>query len=245
MYFERLVPGKRVLIVASMLLLGLGSLAVYAQDNSGQATDSGAAAKPVLPASSGNSTNSGKDVAKAATPLPSTDTPASRVTAIRPDTYIIGVGDVLDVSVWKENELTKQVPVRPDGMITLPLIGEIKAVGLTPVQLRDVVTSELQKVMSDPQVQIMVVSVNSLSYNVMGNVYKPGYYPMFRPITILDAIALSGGFKDFAKVKKVYILRAGPNGTQQKIHFNYKQVIKGQNMGQNILVEPHDTIVVP
>ncbi len=245
MYLPRLALGKRVLKVAAMmLLLGLWSLAAYAQNSSAQQTDSAGTAKPVIPATADESTNSGKDVAKA-TPLPSTDTPTSRVTTIHPDTYIIGVGDVLDINVWKEGELTKTVPVRPDGMITLPLIGEIKAVGLTPVQLKDVVTADLDKVLSDPQVEVMVVSVNSLSYNVMGNVYKPGYYPLVRPITMLDAIALAGGFKDFAKEKKIYILRAGANGTQQKLHFNYKQVIKGQNMGQNIMVEPHDTIVVP
>jgi polysaccharide export outer membrane protein len=121
----------------------------------------------------------------------------------------------------------------------------MKATGLTPVQLQEQITASLSKVMSDPQVVVMVGAVNSMSFNIMGQVYKPGYFPLSRPLTILDAIALSGGFRDFAKQKKIYILREAPDGTQQKIHFNYKQVIKGQNMSQNIMVEPRDTIVVP
>jgi len=242
MYLQRQTLGKRMFVVAAIMLAGLWVLPAYAQDNSTQGSDSTTAAKPVIPADSG--TGSTKDVAKATT-LPSTDTPTSRVSAIKPDSYVIGVGDGLGINVWKEPELSKNVPVRPDGMITLPLIGEIKAAGLTPNQLQDQITAELSKVMSDPQVVVLVEAVNSLSFNIMGNVYKPGYYPLTRPITILDAIALSGGFRDFAKEKKIYVLRADANGKQEKIYFNYKQVIKGQNMSQNIMVQPRDTIVVP
>ena len=245
MYLQRQTLGKRIFIVTAIVLLGLWALAAYGQDNAGQSgSDSTTAAKPVIPASSSGDANAGKDVAKT-TALPATDIPHSRVANVRPETYIIGVGDVLFISVWKEGELSKAVAVRTDGIITLPLIGEIKAVGLTPVQLQTQIASMLEKVMSDPVVTVIVDSVNSLSYNIMGQVYKPGYFGLGRPITILDAIALSGGFRDFAKQKKIYILRAAPDGTQQKIHFNYKQVIKGQNMSQNIMVEPHDTIVVP
>jgi polysaccharide export outer membrane protein len=243
MYLQQQALGKRIFIVAAIVLLGLWTLAAYAQDNAAQQSGSTTAAKPVIPANSGM--DSSKDVAKAAS-LPATDTPASRVSSnVHPDAYVIGVGDMLGINVWKEGELSKNVPVRPDGMITLPLIGEIKASGLTPVQLKDQITAALEKVMSDPQVVVMVESVNSLSFNIMGNVYKPGYYPLGKPITVLDAIALSGGFRDFAKQSKIYILRAGPNGTQLKIKFNYKQVIKGQKMAQNIMVEPRDTIVIP
>ncbi len=245
MYLERQTLGKRIFIVTAIMLLGLWTLAAYGQDNAAQqGSDSAPAAQPVIPDSSSSSANSGKDVAKTTT-LPSTGSPHPHVANVRPDTYVIGVGDVLDVNVWKEGELSKVVGVRTDGMITLPLIGEIKATGLTPVQLQEQITASLSKVMSDPQVVVMVGAVNSMSFNIMGQVYKPGFFPLSRPITILDAIALSGGFRDFAKQKKIYILRAAPDGTQQKIHFNYKQVIKGQNMSQNILVEPHDTIVVP
>lgn len=247
MYLQRKMSVKQILVVAGIMLLGLWAVAAWAQDNSAQGSDSTTASKPVIPADSG--TDSTKSVAKA-TSLPATDTPVPRISgvgssAIKADTYIIGVGDGLGINVWKEPELSKNVPVRPDGMITLPLIGEIKAIGLTPNQLQEQITASLSKVMSDPQVVVVVEAVNSLSFNIMGNVFKPGYFPLVRPLTILDAIALSGGFRDFAKEKKIYILRLDAAGKQQKIYFNYKQVIKGQNMAQNIMVQPGDTIVVP
>lgn len=226
-------------LFAFIVLLGLCAMTAAAQNASSQGSDSSNAAKPVL-----SNSDTGKDEAKA-TPLPATDTSASRVSKVAPEGYVIGIGDGLDINVWKEPELSKTVAVRPDGIITLPLIGEIKAVGLTPNQLQDQLAASLSKVLSDPQVTVIVVGINSLSYNIMGNVAKPGFYPLTHPLTILDAISLSGGFRDFAKEKKVYILRTDANGKQEKIYFNYKQVIKGIKMSQNILLEPRDTVVVP
>jgi polysaccharide export outer membrane protein len=231
------------LVYAFIVLVGVLSIGAVAQDAAAPASDT-AAAKPVLPSSDS------KAEAKA-TPLPTPDTPAPRVSNagpnanMLPDGYVIGIGDGLDISVWKEGDLSKQVGVRPDGMITLPLLGEIKVVGLTPNQLQEQLTAALSKVLSDPQVTVGVVSINSLSFNIMGNVLKPGYYPLNHPVTILDAIALSGGFRDFAKEKKIYILRPTPDGKDKKIYFNYKDVIRGRNMAQNILLEPRDTLVVP
>lgn len=222
-------------IIALLLVLALWTVTAVAQDSSSQPSD---AAKPVLP------NPDSKSEAKA-TPLPATDTPAPRVASVAPEGYVIGIGDSLDINVWKEGELSKSVAVRPDGIITLPLVGEIKAAGLTPNQLQDQLTASLSKVLSDPQVTVIVIGVNSLSFNIMGNVAKPGYYPLTRPVTVLDAIALSGGFRDFAKEKKIYILRTTPDGRQEKLHFNYKEVIKGQNMSQNILLEPRDVLVIP
>jgi polysaccharide export outer membrane protein len=219
-------------MVAIIVLVGLCSITALAQD-AAQGSDSTNAAAPATPSEA------------KATPLPPSNTPASRVPAIQPANYIVGVGDVLEVNVWKENELSKTVPVRPDGMITLPLVGELKAVGLTPVQLQEQITNALTKVVSEPQVTVMVVSVNSMSFNIMGNVNKPGYYPLTRPISILDAIALSGGFRDFAKQNKIYVLRKSENGTEQRLKFNYKEVIKGKKMAQNITLQPHDTLVIP
>jgi len=228
-------------MLALIVLVGMGSMTAFAQDAAATpASDQDNAAKPVL----SDSTNPAPTEAKAA-PLPPSTTPSTRVPAVHSDNYIVGIGDVLEILVWKEGELSKTVPVRPDGMITLPLVGEIKAVGLTPTQLKEVVTTALQKVVSDPQVTVMVTSVQSLSFNMVGNVNRPGYYPLTRPVTILDAIALGGGFRDFAKQNKIYVLRAGPNGTQEKLKFNYKQVIKGKNMAQNIVLQPHDTLVIP
>jgi polysaccharide export outer membrane protein len=238
MFGQEQAVKTRNFMVGLILLVGLCSMAAFAQD-AAQGTDSTDAAKPVLPASA-----PAPDEAKAA-PLPASNTPASRVPAVHPANYVVGIGDVLEINVWKESELSKTVPVRPDGMITLPLVGEIKAAGSTPDQLKEQLTSALQKVVTDPQVTVMVVSVSSLSFNIMGNVNRPGYYPLTRPMTILDAIAISGGFRDFAKEKKIYVLRTGPNGAQQKIMFNYKDVIKGKKMAQNIMLQPHDTLVFP
>jgi polysaccharide export outer membrane protein len=238
MYLQGQIVGNRAVckLIAVMVLLLVALPFAYAQDSTDSTTD----AQPVLPAAG----QPGKNVAKA-TPLPTTDTPASRVAAIHADTYIIGADDLLVVNVWKESELSKTVPVRPDGMITLPLVGEIKAIGLTPIQLQDQIAAALSKVMSDPQVTVMVSQVNSMSYNIVGQVAKPGFYSLTRPMTVLDAIALCGGFRDFAKQKKIYVLRTGPDGKQERLKFNYKQVIKGQNMAQNIQIQPHDTLVIP
>ena len=141
--------------------------------------------------------------------------------------------------------MSKSVPVRPDGMISLPLIGEVKAAGYTPVQLQGVLADAMKKYVSDPQVTVVIEKVASLNFNIVGEVNKPGYYPLTRRLTVLDAIALAGGFKDFAKTKKVYILRTSANGAEQRIPFNYNEVIKGKNSQQNIDLQPRDTIVVP
>ncbi len=164
---------------------------------------------------------------------------------MKPDSYVIGAEDVLSINVWKEQELSRQVPVRPDGMISLPLLGDVKASGLTPLQLQDQLTTDLKKYISDPQVTVIVNQVNSLAFNVVGEVLKPGYYPLTRRMTVLDAIAMAGGFRDFAKVKKIYVLRTEADGKQVRLPFNYKNVVKGKNPNQNIELQPRDTLVVP
>jgi len=141
--------------------------------------------------------------------------------------------------------MSKTVPVRPDGMISLPLVGEIKASGYTPVQLQEVLAEAMKKLISDPQVTVVVEKVSSLSFNIVGEIGRPGYYPLTRRMTVLDAIAMAGGFKDFAKTKKVYVLRTAANGTQERLPFNYKDVINGKSQQQNIELQPRDTIVVP
>jgi polysaccharide export outer membrane protein len=181
------------------------------------------------------------DAAKAQSPAPAA-TPAANV---NPNSYIIGAEDQLSISVWKEPDMSRNVPVRPDGMISLPLLGDIKAIGYTPLQLQDQIATALKKYISDPQVTIIVAEVHSLTFNVVGEVQKPGYYPLTRRMTVLDAIALAGGFKDFAKTKKIYVLRTNASGQQERLPFNYKQVIKGENPQQNVELQPRDTIVVP
>jgi polysaccharide export outer membrane protein len=161
------------------------------------------------------------------------------------NTYIIGIDDVLAISVWKEPDVSKTVPVRSDGKISLPLAGEVQASGETPRQLEQDLANKLRSFISEPEVTVIVEQIKSQKFNILGQVTKPGSYPLGGASTILDAIALAGGFRDFAKQKSVYVLRRNPDGTESRLPFNYKAVIKGKNLTQNIKLQPGDTIVVP
>ncbi len=161
------------------------------------------------------------------------------------DSFVIGNDDHLAISVWKEPELTKAIPVRSDGKISLPLVGEIQASGRTPLQLELDIANRLRNYITVPEVTVIVEQINSKKYNILGQVGRPGAFPLTRSTTIMDAIALAGGFKDFAKTKGVYILRQNPDGTQSRLNFNYKEFIKGKNLSQNVKIEPQDTIIVP
>jgi polysaccharide export outer membrane protein len=172
----------------------------------------------------------------------SADAPARKA---HDNAYVIGSDDMLGVNVWGEKDLTTDVPVRIDGKISLPLIGELQAAGETPLQLEQDITSKLRAFITQPDVTIMVLKINSVKYNVLGRIAKPGSYPLSSPTTILDAIALAGGFQDFAKQKDIYVLRQNAAGQQTRIPFNYKDVIRGKHPETNIRLEPHDTIVVP
>jgi polysaccharide biosynthesis/export protein len=161
------------------------------------------------------------------------------------DTFVIGNDDVLSINVWKEPDLTKQIPVRSDGKISLPLIGDIQAAGRTPAQLEQDIADRLKSFITDPQVVVIVQEIHSLKFNILGEVAKPGSYPLTVGTTIVDAIAIAGGFKDFAKKKGVYVLRQGFSGNELRFDFNYQDFIKGKDTKQNIVLKPHDTIVVP
>jgi polysaccharide biosynthesis/export protein len=174
----------------------------------------------------------------------SADMPSSHGTA-HDDTYIIGVDDVLAINVWKEPEVSKTVPVRSDGKISLPLAGEMQASGETPRQLELAVSRRLASYISQPEVTVIVEEIKSQKFNILGQVAKPGAYPLTNSPTVLDAIALAGGFRDFAKQKSIYVLRRNPNGTEARLPFNYKDIIKGKNAEQNIKLQSNDTIVVP
>jgi len=159
--------------------------------------------------------------------------------------YVIGADDVLAINVWKEPDLSRTVPVRPDGKITLPLVGDIAATGQTPKQLQASIEQDLAKFISKPAVTVIVQEPKSHKFNIVGEVQRPGSYPLATPMTVLDAIALAGGFRDWAKLKSIYVLRAGANGAQTKFAFNYKKVIKGHASEQNIQLRTGDTVVVP
>ena len=161
------------------------------------------------------------------------------------DNFVIGMDDVLAINVWKEAEISRSVPVRSDGRISLPLAGEVQAAGQTPRQLEVEIAKRLQNYISEPEVTVIVQQINSQKFNILGQVVKPGSYPLTNSLTILDAIALAGGFRDFAKKKSIYILRQGPGGGQSRVPFNYKNVIKGKDADQNVKLEPRDTVVVP
>jgi polysaccharide biosynthesis/export protein len=180
-----------------------------------------------------------------AAPL-STTAEESVAAASSPDkAYVIGDDDMLSINVWKEPELTTSIPVRSDGKISLPLIGEVQASGRTPIQLKDDITARLRTYLDQPAVTVTVLQMNSQKFNILGRVLKPGSYSLTANTTILDAIAAAGGLQDFAKEKSIYILRKAPEGDATRIPFNYKDVIRGNHLEENIKLKPNDTIVVP
>ena len=159
--------------------------------------------------------------------------------------YVIGAEDVLDISVWKEPDVSRVVPVRPDGKISLPLLNDVQAAGLTPMQLAMSVTERLRKFMQvEPLVTVIVTAINSRRIHIVGEVGRAGTYPMLPNMTVLQALSGAGGFTQFAKQKNIYVLR-NENGKQVKFPFNYKDVIKGKRPEQDIVLKPGDTIVVP
>jgi polysaccharide export outer membrane protein len=158
--------------------------------------------------------------------------------------YVIGAQDVLDVIVWKEPDLTRPVPVRPDGKISLPLLNDVQALGLTPTQLAAQITMGLEKYMTSPQVTVIVTEINSQRIYILGEVGRAGAYGLLPGMTVLQALSNAGGFTPFSNLKGIYVLRQD-NGKQQKLFFNYKEVVAGKKPEQNIELKPGDTIVVP
>jgi polysaccharide biosynthesis/export protein len=176
----------------------------------------------------------------------STTASESHITASSQDkAYVIGDDDVLSINVWKEPELTTSIPVRSDGKISLPLIGEVQASGRTPIQLKEDIATRLRTYLSEPDVTVTVLQMNSQKFNILGRVLKPGSYSLTATTTVLDAIAAAGGLQDFAKQKNIYILRKPIDGDVMRIAFNYKDVIRGNHLEENIKLKPNDTIVVP
>jgi polysaccharide export outer membrane protein len=160
-------------------------------------------------------------------------------------TYVIGENDLLEVDVWKDKEISRTVPVRPDGKISLPLIGEIQASGMTPLQLQDDIAQRLKSFLANPEVTVIVTDPRSHHFNIVGQIAKPGEYALSQSMTVLDAISVAGGFRDFAKETKIYVLRTKPDGSQERLPFNYKDAIKGKKPENNVVLKPGDTIVVP
>lgn len=159
---------------------------------------------------------------------------------IDPKTYIIGAEDILQIRVWREPDLSGPVGVRPDGMISLPLLGDMKAGGLTPEKLAELIKAGYTKYVTEPEVMVSVAAVNSKKYFISGEVQRPGSYPLVVPTKVSQALAIAGGFRDWANTKEILILR-GP----KRYKFNYRDFTRGKSLAQDILLESGDHIIVP
>jgi polysaccharide export outer membrane protein len=165
---------------------------------------------------------------------------AAMAAPVDPRSYKLGPEDIIHIRVWREPELSGPIMVRPDGKITMPLIGELHAAGETPESLGKLVAEALSKVMNRPEVFIAVQAVNSKKYYISGEVNKVGVFPLITPITVLEAISSAGGLREFANSKRIVIVRG-----DKRLKFNYKEVIDGKNLQQNILLENGDHVIVP
>ena len=158
--------------------------------------------------------------------------------------YLIGVGDVLEVQVWQEPDLSRTVTVRLDGKISLPLAGDVQAAGITTSELDQFLEKKIASLVTEPAVSVMLTENRSRRYFVVGQVGQPGEFPIEFPLTILQAIARSGGFQEWAKREEIKVVRRG-DGKEELLSFDYDAFVKGKNLQQNILIMPGDTIIVP
>lgn len=206
---------KRVMKLACLVVVGMTTTGIWGQD------DTSSAAAP----------------AKVATPE------SRPVASVAPPDYTIGADDTLHVTVWKEPEMSATLPVRPDGKISLPLLDDVQAAGMTPMQLGASIKEKLKKYIADPRVTVVVTAMNSQRIFLAGEVAHPGAMALLPNMTMLQALS-SAGFTQFANVKRIYLLRT-QNGQQTKTPFDYKDVVKGNHPEKNIMLKPGDTIVVP
>ena len=178
---------------------------------------------------------------EAGKPAPAGPVKAASVptSAVDNDTYILGADDVIVVQVWREQDLSGPHTIRPDGKITMPLIKEIQAAGLTPNKVADAITAALSKFVNSPDVAVSVEAVRSRRYFVDGEINRPGAYPLATPTTVFEAITLAGGFREFANKKHILVLRG-----DKRLRFNWNEVLKGKNLSQNINLENGDRIMV-
>src|SRR5579863_8855553 len=167
------------------------------------------------------------------------------VESVTPDpNYSIGAEDVLTIDVWKEPEFSRTLPVRMDGKISLPLVNDLQAAGLTPTQLGSEIVERLRPTIVHPQVTVIVAQMSSLRVYILGQVTRAGAYPLVPDMTVMQALSIAGGFTPYANLKKIYVMRS-ENGASRIYPMNYKEVISGRKTQQNIPLKPGDTIVVP
>ena len=209
----------------------------------------GIRAQPAEPAPPLNSRAEPGQAAKPAPATPAKPAPVPAAPAVPtgvmpPPDYVIGTDDVLVVVYWRDKDMSGEVTVRPDGKITLPLVNDIVAAGLTPAQLRDRITEASLRYIEEPNVTVVVRQINSLKVFITGEIGRPGPYPLMAPTTVLQLIALAGGLREYADGKKIVILRT-ISGKPTGFAFNYKEVVSRKNLRQNIELKPGDTVVVP
>jgi polysaccharide biosynthesis/export protein len=221
---------KKVMKLAVLLGMGILAAGMLAQTSDAAKGDAAKNDKPIADAVS----KSGGDAAQA---------PAPKADETTASDYVIGADDTLHISVWKEPDLSETLPVRPDGKISMPLLNDVPAAGLTPLQLKDSITEKLKKYIADPRVTVVVTAMNSRRIFVTGEVIHTGPMTLLPHMTVLQALA-QAGFTQFANPKNIYLLRT-ENGKQEKLPFNYKEVVKGNHPEQNIPLKPGDTVVVP
>lgn len=234
--FRRLRQYGLFAAVAGVACCGFQGYSAQAQTEANQPVF----ASPALPAAPiGASFNAGSDDSNA---LSGAD---SRVVQSVDANYRIGADDVLTVNVWHEPEVSRNVTVRPDGRISLPLIGDVLAAGLTPAELQRALKTQFTKFLTNPEVSVIIADIRSQRINVLGQVLRPGTYPLIPPMSVIDAVASAGGLKEFAKAKKIYVLRTLANGQRERIKFEYNDVLKGKRGSKDLLLETRDTVVVP
>jgi polysaccharide biosynthesis/export protein len=220
------------LLLAGLLLgLAVGDISAFAQ------------AKPPATQPPSQATPASASQGKPPSVKPAPFVPATPVAP--PPDYVIGPDDVLQVLYWREKEVSSEVTVRPDGMISLQLLNDVKAAGLTPEELRLAVTEAAKKFFQeDPSVTINIKTINSRKVFITGSVAKPGPYLMTSATTVLQLISMAGGLTEFAKQKNISVMRT-ENGKPVRYPFNYKDVANGKNLKQNIELKPGDTVIVP
>jgi|SRR5579859_53519 len=224
MIFRSYPPHPARLIIVAAVALGVTSAGAEGQASSSRTTKA-------LPQQNSTATNS-------------SSTPSS-ASANANSSYIIGPGDLLAINVLHEPEVSQKVPVRMDGKISMPLIGEIQASGMKPDNLQETIAAKLHDYIKDAEVTVVVEEIKSRQFTVMGEVEHPGSFPLVKPTTVLDGLAQAGAFRDFAKLTKIHVLRKTPEGTTITLPFNYKEVSKGKNELQNIELQAGDAIIVP
>jgi polysaccharide export outer membrane protein len=184
---------------------------------------------------------SGPAVSSAESPA---NQPDSNKAAPADPSYIIGSADILEIQVWKEPDFSRQALVRPDGKITLPLVGDLQVSGMTTMALKELLTEKLKDFIDSPEVTVILVESRSKNFYIIGKVTQPGTYPLMKDMTVLQAISVAGGLGEWADADSIRIIRKS-GGTENILPFDYKKVISGKNLEQNIVLQPNDTIVVP